>query len=283
MYVYSWFGTFSAESTPTRIPMTIATSEPADEPRAGDPDGQQDGGDGHRQEQQDAVDHAPAHRPEDPFADPERDADDEQEDREDDEDEGQRAEGDDPADLAGDRGRLGLGEVDVGDDEGHRRVAGRAELGAKARRWHLGPRLDGGGGGGGGVRGGGSVGDLVVQGCAPAPGSDAGVSGDDSSASRSASRRQRAAVRCRTCPMRSRADLLTAELLSIGSELTVGETRDTNAGELARSLTGLGVRVDPADGAAGRPRRGHRCVRRGARAVPTSSSRPAASVRPRTT
>jgi nicotinamide-nucleotide amidase len=38
--------------------------------------------------------------------------------------------------------------------------------------------------------------------------------------------------------------LLTAELLSIGSELTVGETRDTNAGELARSLTGMGVRVE---------------------------------------
>jgi nicotinamide-nucleotide amidase len=35
----------------------------------------------------------------------------------------------------------------------------------------------------------------------------------------------------------------TAELLSIGSELTVGETRDTNAGDLARSLTGLGVEV----------------------------------------
>lgn len=42
--------------------------------------------------------------------------------------------------------------------------------------------------------------------------------------------------------MRSRR-LLTAELLSIGSELTVGDTRDTNAGELARSLTALGVRV----------------------------------------
>ena len=35
----------------------------------------------------------------------------------------------------------------------------------------------------------------------------------------------------------------TAELLSIGSELTVGETRDTNAGDLARSLTGLGIAV----------------------------------------
>ncbi|HET7472462.1 MAG TPA: molybdopterin-binding protein [Candidatus Limnocylindrales bacterium] len=37
--------------------------------------------------------------------------------------------------------------------------------------------------------------------------------------------------------------LRTAELLSIGSELTVGETRDTNAGDLARSLTGLGIAV----------------------------------------
>lgn len=37
--------------------------------------------------------------------------------------------------------------------------------------------------------------------------------------------------------------ILTAELLSVGSELTVGETRDTNAGDLARSLTDLGVTV----------------------------------------
>jgi len=37
--------------------------------------------------------------------------------------------------------------------------------------------------------------------------------------------------------------ILTAELLSIGSELTVGETRDTNAGDLARTLTSLGVAV----------------------------------------
>jgi nicotinamide-nucleotide amidase len=37
--------------------------------------------------------------------------------------------------------------------------------------------------------------------------------------------------------------LLTAQLLSIGTELTAGETRDTNAGELARSLTDRGVRV----------------------------------------
>jgi len=37
--------------------------------------------------------------------------------------------------------------------------------------------------------------------------------------------------------------ILSAELLSVGSELIVGETRDTNAGELARSLTQHGVEV----------------------------------------
>lgn len=35
----------------------------------------------------------------------------------------------------------------------------------------------------------------------------------------------------------------TAELLSVGSELTAGETGDTNAGELARALTERGVEV----------------------------------------
>ena len=42
---------------------------------------------------------------------------------------------------------------------------------------------------------------------------------------------------------RAARPLLTAELVSIGSELTVGDTRDTNGGELARDLTGRGVRV----------------------------------------
>jgi nicotinamide-nucleotide amidase len=37
--------------------------------------------------------------------------------------------------------------------------------------------------------------------------------------------------------------LATAELMSIGTELTVGETRDTNAGDLARALTDRGVVV----------------------------------------
>jgi nicotinamide-nucleotide amidase len=37
--------------------------------------------------------------------------------------------------------------------------------------------------------------------------------------------------------------LLTAEFLAVGSELTVGDTRDTNSGEMAASLTAEGVRV----------------------------------------
>ena len=76
--------------------------------------------------------------------------------------------------------------------------------------------------------------------------------------------------------------LLTAELLSIGSELTVGETRDTNAGELARWLTELGVRVArmtalPDDLAAVRRRSGRPS------SGPTSWCPPAGWARPRTT
>ena len=37
--------------------------------------------------------------------------------------------------------------------------------------------------------------------------------------------------------------ILTAEILAVGSELTVGETTDTNSGELARSLVASGVTV----------------------------------------
>ena len=37
--------------------------------------------------------------------------------------------------------------------------------------------------------------------------------------------------------------IVSAELLAIGTELTVGETTDTNSGELARSLASLGVTV----------------------------------------
>jgi nicotinamide-nucleotide amidase len=39
------------------------------------------------------------------------------------------------------------------------------------------------------------------------------------------------------------APLATAELLAVGSELLVGETRDTNSGDLAAELTALGLEV----------------------------------------
>ena len=51
----------------------------------------------------------------------------------------------DATDLAGDRRRLGLGEVDVGDDERHGRIADRADLGAQARAAACGARAAGGG------------------------------------------------------------------------------------------------------------------------------------------
>ena len=44
-------------------------------------------------------------------------------------------------------------------------------------------------------------------------------------------------------PLNSPRPILAAELLAIGSELTVGETTDTNSGELARSLVAHGVTV----------------------------------------
>ncbi|HEY6571612.1 MAG TPA: molybdopterin-binding protein [Candidatus Limnocylindrales bacterium] len=44
-------------------------------------------------------------------------------------------------------------------------------------------------------------------------------------------------------PARAPRAIVTAELLAVGTELTVGETTDTNSGELARALVTLGVTV----------------------------------------
>jgi nicotinamide-nucleotide amidase len=44
-------------------------------------------------------------------------------------------------------------------------------------------------------------------------------------------------------PSTDRSPIASAELLAIGAELLVGETRDTNSGDLARALTDLGVEV----------------------------------------
>jgi nicotinamide-nucleotide amidase len=73
-------------------------------------------------------------------------------------------------------------------------------------------------------------------------GRDLGVDRDDSSAP-VALGRMSGRVTLATMSAFERHRLLIAELLSIGTELTVGDTRDTNGGELARSLTSTGVRV----------------------------------------
>ena len=43
--------------------------------------------------------------------------------------------------------------------------------------------------------------------------------------------------------MTSGSPLITAAILAVGSELLAGETRDTNSGDLAADLAGLGVEV----------------------------------------
>ena len=40
-----------------------------------------------------------------------------------------------------------------------------------------------------------------------------------------------------------RRSLRSAEILAVGAELTVGDTRDTNSGEIARSLTEAGATI----------------------------------------
>ena len=120
----------------------------------------------------------------------------------------------------------------MGDDEGHHRVTRRADLGSEARRWHPGPGSMAGAAGaaafavadrpgsdrpgvcsGSGI-GWGSVAMIAAHHARPVAGN--------------ASRYAAGHVRC------GLAATPAAELLSIGSELTVGETRDTNAGEIAR-------------------------------------------------
>ena len=208
---------------------------PAREAEAG-----QDERDGHGDEQEDAVEDAPAHRAEQPLAEEQRAADDEQR--------GPRTRTRTNAattrpvtwpSLAADDRQLGLGQVDVRLDEapsrhhGSRRsgragpgggavgrgrvLLGRGRRGRGAllpwdRRWRPGQRTP-----------------LPACGHDPdARGRAAMIAAPSQAAPPSASRRWLARPR----------RLLTAELLSIGTELTVGETRDTNAGELAAVADG---------------------------------------------
>ena len=77
--------------------------------------------------------------------------------------------------------------------------------------------------------------------------------------------------------------LVTAELLAIGTELTVGETTDTNSGELARSMVAPGRDGRPDLEPAGRPRDGRRRAAYGARPRGPRRDHRAASVRRPTT
>ena len=147
---YSWFGRFSPRTTPTTI---------ADDDRDGErtaravaaamPSAQQDGR--HRDRRGTAGRRGARPSPSTRGATrrAQRDADDEQEDREDDEDDGQRAEGGDPADLAGDRGRPRPWRGRCGRRRGPSpRRGSRLSWARRPGGGFRGPRLDGGGGGG---------------------------------------------------------------------------------------------------------------------------------------
>ena len=131
----------------------------------GDTERAEHGGHRDRDEQQEAVEDAPAHRAEQPLPEPQRGPDDDQEDREDDQRDGQCAEGGHPPDFTRDLTGLGLGQFDVRHDEGHRGITSRLELIGETRRLRARPARRRGGrrrrGFGGRVR--------IVQGSAPGP------------------------------------------------------------------------------------------------------------------
>ena len=146
------------------------------------------------------------------------------------------AEGECPQDLALDLVGLGLREVDVGADDADRRGTGRLELGHQAGRA---PRRPAARCPGWAVR------DpaVVLRGGGQSFGRPrpiiAAPGGVDRRVRSRHGRCNRVANRRPTPP----GAIVTAELLAIGTELTVGETTDTNSGELARSLVAPGVTV----------------------------------------
>ena len=228
-----------------------ADDERAGEPAARDADGAQRGRHGDGQEREDPVEDAPAERPEQPLPEEQGDSDDPEEPGQDDHRDRTAGERGDAPDLSGDRRQLRLRQLDVCLDQRHRGVARREQLGAQTARRPA--RV---------TRSGGrsvSIGSSRVmlrladgrrdRALGRTPMIPAPPAASPARPLRSGHAR---------CPIRRH--LLTAELLSIGSELTVGDTRDTNAGELARSLTALGVRVTRLTALPDDLRRGHRCV-----------------------
>ena len=268
MYVYSWFGRFSPRPDPDEDPDDDRDGEPAHEPVApAMPTASRTRGHGDRQEQQDAVEHAPAHRAEDPLADPEQRR--PMTSRKTAKTTRMKASAPramtrptSPAIAAASALARSMWATT-------RAIAASRVAPSWARRpggGTLGPRLDGGGGGGGGVRGGGSVGIWSSRGVLRLRdrmrGSAAMIAAHRARpVAGNASRYAAGHVRCglaatpdgRAAEHRQRAD---------GRR----DARHERRGD--RSLADRSRRPgDPADRAAGRPRRGHRCLRRGARAV----------------
>ena len=190
----------------------------------------------HGDEQLGPEQHAPAERPEQPLPEEQEQADEEEEGDEDEAEGGEPAEGERPQDLALDlvRPRPSRGRCGRGRPGSPRR--------ASACSWAI--RPDGGSGGRPrAVR----VGPIGIQGSSSAEWACVRETAPTIAAPDGRTRRVRSRHgRCNRVSIARRGPggpLVAAELLAIGTELTVGETTDTNSGELARSLVALGVTV----------------------------------------
>ena len=221
---------------------------------------------------------APAERAEQPLPEEQHQADQQQEDEEDDAAAASAAEGERPQGLALDLVGLGLREVDVG-----ARRRGPPRHGSP----RAGPCRPGGGLGGRAarcrVR---AVRDpaVVLRGGGQSFGRPRPIIAAPGGVTVEYARAMADATAFQSPADAGRAPIVTAELLAVGTELTVGETTDTNSGELAR-VAGRARRdrscrdLEPAR----RPRRGRGRAARPHSAARTSSSPRAASVRRRTT
>ena len=211
-------------------------------------------------------------RPEHPFAQEQHPADGQEQGQQEPGADREPAERGGAADLALDLVGLGLREVDVGAGEAEQGVLGRRRAGRGDRR-------------GGAVAAGRAEGvarrraargriraDRVPAVVLRRDGQASGGRPHDTSATLhdrpSWAPRRRSAMTVRyaravdASPLPTRR-ILAAELLAVGTELTVGETTDTNSGELARSLVAHGVTRRPHDLAARRrsPSSWTRCAR----------------------
>ena len=220
----------------TTRPIAKRDGERRAEPRGPERGQHREDGDG--DEQLDAVEHAPAERAEQPLPEEQAQADQEQERDEDEAGRRDAAERERPQDLALDLVGLGPREVDVGADDADRggRAVGR-ELREAGRRA---PR-----------RAGRALSGLGRSGSSGRPPRWLGVSfgrppeiiaAPDGPTRRVRSHHGRC-ERVATAARDARPRSSPRSSWRVGTELTVGETTDTNSGELARSLVAHGVTV----------------------------------------